>query len=216
MSATESEEVLRLLLADRTPDQQARLQAGWEKYASGNPESGPAIFALAQLFVMDAHAAMLDRQSGLLDEFQGICQKERQEFQQICAKERKATLDGFEKRQAVFEKNQHASIDNRAADVPEKNGFGALALAVATLIGLLGGGYAMNHYNQKQFRETADVGQKMVESIRAAGGDISHRVAAGENRELFQLIEVTAPTGKPRVFLTEKGHAAVTFKQPNP
>lgn len=213
-TTTDSEDVLRLLLADRTPDQQARLQAGWEKYASGNPESVPAIFALAQLFVMDAHAAMLDRQSGLLDEFQGICQNERQEFQEVCAKERKATLDGFEKRHAVFEQSQRGSIENRAADMPQKKGFGILA--IATLVGLLGGGYAMNQYNQKQFHEAADVGQKMVKSIRAAGGDISHRVAAGENRELFQVIEVTAPTGKPRVFLTEKGHAAVTFKQPNP
>lgn len=214
MSATDSEQVLKLLLADRTPEDQARLQVGWEKYASGNPDSAPAFFALAQLFVMDAHGAMLDRQSELLDGFQEICEKERQEFQEACAKERKATLDGFEKRHAVFEKNQQGSIENRAGDGPKKKGFGALV--IAALIGLLGGGYAMNQHNQKQFHEVADVGQKMVTSIRAAGGDISHRVATDENKELFQLIEITAPEGKPRVFLTEKGHAAVTFKQPKP
>lgn len=92
---------------------------------------------------MDAHAAMLDRQSELLDGFQETCEKERHEFQEACAKERKVTLDGFEKRHAVFEKNRQGSIENRAGDGPQKKGFGALV--IAALIGLLGGGYAMNH-----------------------------------------------------------------------
>ncbi len=214
MSTTDSEAVLKLLLAARTPDDQARLRVGWEKYASGNPESAPVVFALAQLFVMDAHATMLDRQSELLSEFQETCRNERQDFQVVCAAERKTTLDGFEKRQAVFEKSQLGSIDLAATRRPEKIGFGTLVIAV--VLSLLGGGYAMNRYNQQKFNELQDVGQKMVNSIRAAGGEISHRVAVNEHQELFQLIEITAPEGKPRIFFTEKGHAAVTFKQPKP
>ena len=212
MSDSDSEKVLKLLLADRTPDEQARLRTGWEKYASGNPESAPAFFALAQLFVMDAHAAMLDRQFELLGVFQGFCEKERQGFHEVCARERKETLDGFEKRHAVFEQNQHGSMEKTAPDVPPKKGFGGLAIAL--LIGLLGGGFAVNQYNRKKFQDANDVGQKMVESIRSAGGDISHRIAVDKNKKLFQLIEITAPQGKPHVFYTENGHGAVTFEQP--
>lgn len=152
MKATDSEKTRQLLLEGRSPEVQLKLAEAWEKYAEGDPESAPAIYALAQLFVMDSQVSALDRQSELLVEFREICQQERQTFEATVSKQLQSTLDGFEKRQAIFEqKQQLASESPSLEETPKKTG-GLLPMALAAVIGMIGGGYAMNQYNQKQFQ----------------------------------------------------------------
>jgi hypothetical protein len=166
MSASDSEEVLEMFLAGRTPVQQARLKVAWEKYAGGNPESAPAVYAMAQLFVIDAQASALDRQAELLAEFREVCEEQRLIFQSAVSQESKAILDGFEKRQAIFEQKQHLATENPSvSEVPHK-ACSLLPMVLAAVIGMIGGGYAMNQYKEKQFQ--AEKSSSQSTSVKSA------------------------------------------------
>ena len=55
----EGREVIELLLRERTPEERQRLAEAWERVAGGDPDSLPAIYALADRFSLEAHAALL-------------------------------------------------------------------------------------------------------------------------------------------------------------
>lgn len=52
-------DVLELLLRERSPEERERLAEAWERAAGGDPDSLPAIYALADRFSLEAHAALL-------------------------------------------------------------------------------------------------------------------------------------------------------------
>ena len=164
MNATESEKAFDMLLAKRTPDEQEKLKAAWEKCASGHPESASAIYAMAQLFVIDVHSSIVDREAELLLQFQEICQRERQLFQVAVSQETKVILDGFEKRQALFERNQQRALETEAGDEAPKKAGSLLPMICASVISLLGGGYAMHQYKEKQFQAEKDLGHRVSTS----------------------------------------------------
>jgi hypothetical protein len=62
---SDAESILSLLLAKQKPEDQARLRVAWERYAKGDPDSLPALYALADRFSLHAHAALLDEQKKL-------------------------------------------------------------------------------------------------------------------------------------------------------
>jgi hypothetical protein len=81
MKATDSEMTRNPLLESRSPEVRLKLAEAWEKYAAGDPESAPAIFAMAQLRLVDVHASMIDRETELLAEFREVCHEQRLIFQ---------------------------------------------------------------------------------------------------------------------------------------
>lgn len=52
-------DVLELLLRERSPEERQRLAEAWERVAGGDPESLPVLYALADRFSLEAHAALL-------------------------------------------------------------------------------------------------------------------------------------------------------------
>jgi hypothetical protein len=56
---SEARQVLELLLREQTPEDRERLTRAWERFSGGDPESLPALYALADRFSLDAHAALL-------------------------------------------------------------------------------------------------------------------------------------------------------------
>ncbi len=160
MSPTDSENALEMLLAKKTPAQQAKLKAAWEKCASGHPESAPAIYAMAQLFLIDAHSSIVDREAELLAEFREVCEEQRLIFQSAVSQETKVILDGFEKRQAIFEQNQQRFAENLLATEAPKKAGSLLPMVIVSVISLLGGGYAMHQYKEKQLQAERDSGHR--------------------------------------------------------
>jgi hypothetical protein len=214
MKATDREKTLELLSAGRTPEQQAKLSAAWEKYAEGDSESMPAVFAMAQLHIVDVHASMMDREAELLAEFQEVCQEQRLIFQSAVSQETQAILNGFEKRQAIFEQKQQLASESRTEPATPKKAGGLLSMVFAAVIGILGSGYAVNQYNQKQFQADKDLGQAMVKSIHKAGGQITSFTSIDETNQLYQVIKVIAPTDQLSAYCSKEGHGIITLKQP--
>jgi len=66
----DSDRVLRILLTQTEPEDRDRLRVAWERHAQGNPDSLPALYALADRFSLAAHAELLKRQEKLLEAFQ--------------------------------------------------------------------------------------------------------------------------------------------------
>lgn len=64
-----SDRILRILLAGTEPEDRERLRVAWERHAQGDPDSLPALYALADRFSLIAHAALLQRQEKLLETF---------------------------------------------------------------------------------------------------------------------------------------------------
>lgn len=56
---SEGRQVLDLLLRERNPEERERLARAWERFAGGDPDSLPALYALADRFSLEAHAALL-------------------------------------------------------------------------------------------------------------------------------------------------------------
>ena len=70
MSTGDSGRVLEILLSQTSSEDRERLLVAWERHAQGDPDSLPALYALADRFSLTAHAALLERQESLLAAFQ--------------------------------------------------------------------------------------------------------------------------------------------------
>jgi hypothetical protein len=70
MSTGDSGRVLEILLSQTTSEDRERLLVAWERHAQGDPDSLPALYALADRFSLTAHATLLERQESLLAAFQ--------------------------------------------------------------------------------------------------------------------------------------------------
>lgn len=71
----ESTEILRMLVAGRSPQDEARLALAYEKFSKGDPDSLPSLFTLMDMFSLRCHAALLDEQQKMLANFSDVAGK---------------------------------------------------------------------------------------------------------------------------------------------
>jgi hypothetical protein len=71
----EGREVIELLLRERTPEERQRLAEAWERVAGGDPDSLPAIYALADRFSLEAHAALLGETRAIHASLEGMARE---------------------------------------------------------------------------------------------------------------------------------------------
>jgi hypothetical protein len=67
--------VLEFLLRERTPEERQRLVQAWERVAGGDPDSLPAIYALADRFSLEAHAALLAEIQSIHGSLEGMARE---------------------------------------------------------------------------------------------------------------------------------------------
>lgn len=68
-------DVLEMLLRERTPEERQRLAEAWERVAGGDPDSLPALYALADRFSLEAHAALLNEIRSIHGHLEGMARE---------------------------------------------------------------------------------------------------------------------------------------------
>ena len=71
----ESREILKILGAGRSPEDEARLALAYEKFAKGDPDSLPSLFTLMDMNSLRCHAALLEEQQRMLASFTDVAGK---------------------------------------------------------------------------------------------------------------------------------------------
>ncbi len=69
------EEILKQLLRDRTPEERERLSRAWQRFAEGDPDSLPALYALSDRFSLEAHALLLDEVRRIHGSIEGMARE---------------------------------------------------------------------------------------------------------------------------------------------
>lgn len=64
-----------MLLRERTPEERQRLAEAWERVAGGDPDSLPALYALADRFSLEAHAALLNEIRSIHSHLEGMARE---------------------------------------------------------------------------------------------------------------------------------------------
>ena len=173
--------VLEILLSQTTSEERERLRVAWERHAHGDPDSLPALYAMADRFSLIAHAAILERQESLLADFQSSVANTQLPLSERAAKKSRVWLTG--------------TLCCLAA--------GATGAAVA---------------RQFPFLPTSagGDGNAMMEQIRAAGGDLIHRVSRREGKAVH-VLELRCAASPPEAYLTPEHHGVIVFEhQPAP
>ena len=176
MSTGDSSRVLEILLSQMTSEDRERLLVAWERHAQGDPDSLPALYALADRFSLTAHAALLERQESLLVAFQSSVANT-----QFPSSER-AT-----KKTRVWLKGTLCCLAAAATGA-------AVARQFPVLPTFAGGD-----------------GNAMMEQIRAAGGDLMHRVSRREGK-LVHILELRCAASPPEAYLTPEHHGVIVFE----
>lgn len=181
MSNSDSGRVLEILLLQMTSEDRERLLVAWERHAQGDPDSLPALYAMADRFSLIAHAAILERQENLL---------------------------------ADFEK----SVTNIRVSSEQRNAKGSRIWLVGTLCCVVAGATGAALARQFPFLPSSagDDGNALVQQIRAAGGDLLHRVSRRDGK-LVHVLELRCPARPPEAYLTPEHHGVIVFEhQPSP
>ena len=176
MNKGNSGRVLEILLSQMTSEDRERLLVAWERHAQGDPDSLPALYAMADRFSLIAHAAILDRQENLL---------------------------------ADFEK----SVTNIRVPSAARTPKGSRIWLVGTLCCLVAGATGAVLARQFPFLPSSagDDGNAMMKQIRAAGGDLLHRVSRRDGK-LVHVLELRCPARPPEAYLTPEHHGVIVFE----
>ena len=71
----ESTEILKMLVAGLSPEDEARLARAYETFGKGDPDSLPSLFTLMDMFSLRCHASLLEEQQRMLANFSDITGK---------------------------------------------------------------------------------------------------------------------------------------------
>ena len=180
MSTGDSGRVLEILLSQTSSEDRERLLVAWERHAQGDPDSLPALYALADRFSLTAHAALLERQESLLAAFQRSVANTQLPSSKGAAKKSRAWLTG------------------------------TLWCLAATATGA-----AMARQFPPLSTSAGSEGNAMMEQIRAAGGDLIHRVSRREGK-VVHILELRCAASPPEAYLTPEHHGVIVFEHQPP
>ena len=90
-----SDDTLATLLKGVEEKDRIRLKVAWERHAKGDPDSLPALYALADRFSILAHAALLERQEELLNQFPRLIEEAKSKAPSGFPDSRKASSRGL-------------------------------------------------------------------------------------------------------------------------
>jgi len=71
----QSRDILKMLVAGRSAEEEARLAIAYEKFGNGDPDSLPSLFTLMDLHSLRCHAALLEEQQRMLASFSDVVGK---------------------------------------------------------------------------------------------------------------------------------------------
>lgn len=181
MRTIDGARTLEILLSQMTREDRERLRVAWERHAQGDPDSLPAIYALADRFSLTAHAALLKQQENLLESF-------------------KETIG--------------AAVPWTARGAATKSRVWITGTLCCLAAGVTGA--AVERRLQIFPDSAAGEGDRFLEHIRAAGGDLTHRVSRRDGRT-FHVLELRAASSRPpEAYLSSEHHGVIVFEHHPP